>query len=114
MRCGTKSLPRPNLGLGRRSEIALSGRCALWPRVVVAAPLCQAVCGVGLRTRLALLSSAWLPRSTGTSNRLAESSFDEKIESHNRCFAERYIRLAEDEEAFAAKHDPGETDAAAE
>ena len=58
MRCGTKSLPRPNLGLGRRSEIALSGRCALWPRVVVAAPLCQAVCGVGLRTRLALLSSA--------------------------------------------------------
>jgi len=46
MRCGQSPYHIRIWVWGRRSEIALSDRCALWPRVVVAAPLCQAVCGV--------------------------------------------------------------------
>jgi hypothetical protein len=34
----------------------------------------------------------------------AEASFDETVESHYRFLAERYLRLAECEEEFCARH----------
>ena len=39
--------------------------------------------------------------------KLAEGSFDERIESHYRYLAERYIKLAEAEEEFMTRHSRG-------
>lgn len=36
--------------------------------------------------------------------KLAEASFEEEIEAHYRYLAERYIKLAEAEEAYDASH----------
>jgi hypothetical protein len=68
MRCGQSPYHIRIWVWGRRWEIALSDRCALWPRVVVAAAPLPSGVWSGLRTRLALLLPGARARTPCVSN----------------------------------------------